>query len=175
MSQASKHVDWCLKKAQREIEQAKKEGTRPQHRGLLRVEPNIEEAEKHLAKANHDLKVANDLIKKGYTDWTVSAIFYTMYQCFLSIVAKFGYESENQTCTIALIEYLKEEGRIDIDPRFIEMLKYQEDGSEKISVVQMREEYTYGFDVDVKDKAKLNDLLQECKELIDVTKEIVYK
>ena len=55
MSQASKHVDWCLNKAKREIEECKKQGKRPKHRGLLKSNPDLEEAGKHLAKAEHNL------------------------------------------------------------------------------------------------------------------------
>ena len=36
MSQASKHVEWCLKKAEKEIEECKKLGKRQKNRGLLR-------------------------------------------------------------------------------------------------------------------------------------------
>jgi len=55
MSQASKHVEWCINKAQKEIEECKKLGKRAKHRGLLQSEPNLEEAQKHLAKAEHNL------------------------------------------------------------------------------------------------------------------------
>lgn len=37
MSQASKHVGWCLKKANKEIEECKKFGKKLKHRGLLKV------------------------------------------------------------------------------------------------------------------------------------------
>ena len=37
MSQASKHVDWCITKAEREIEECKKLGKRLKHRGLVKI------------------------------------------------------------------------------------------------------------------------------------------
>jgi hypothetical protein len=43
-----------LKKAEREIEKCKKEGKRAKHRGLLKIEPDSEEANNHLKKAEHD-------------------------------------------------------------------------------------------------------------------------
>ena len=42
MSQASKHVEWCLNKAKKEIEECKKLGKRQKHRGLLKTNPNID-------------------------------------------------------------------------------------------------------------------------------------
>ena len=172
MSQASKHLEWCLKKAEEEIEECKKKGLKPKHRGLLKIEPNTEEADKHIKKAEHNLAVTEYLLKGGFTDTSIGTIFYTMYQCFLAITSKFGYETANQTCTIALIEYLKEERKINLDDRFIKYFKYEEENKE--SVIDMREDYTYGTDIKV-DKTKINFFIKECKELIDNTKEIIYK
>ena len=45
----------------------------------------------------------------------------------------------------------------------------------KESVIEMREDYTYGIQISVKDEAKITELKKICKELIDITKEIVYK
>lgn len=90
MSQASKHVDWCLNKANKEIEECKKLGKRPKHRGLLKVNPSMEEAKEN-------------------------------------------------------------------------------------SVIELREDYTYGVQITVKDETKINRLKQICKELIDITKEIIFK
>lgn len=44
MSQASNCVKWCLNKAKREIEECKKLGKRQKHRGLLKIEVDIDEA-----------------------------------------------------------------------------------------------------------------------------------
>src|SRR3989344_7672551 len=126
MSQASKHVKWCLNKAKKEIEECKKLGKRAKHRGLLKTSPDINEANKHLAKAEHNLKGIDSFKEIGFSDWSMSAGFYCIYQCFLAIAAKFGYESRNQTCTISLMRYLNEEGKINIDTKFIDMLEQEE-------------------------------------------------
>ncbi len=173
MSQASKQVDWCIKKAQEEIEECKKQGKKPKHRGLLKVKPSIEEAKRHIGKAEHDINVTEYLIKGGFRDASIGTIFYTMYQCFLAITSKFGYESGNQTCTIALIESLKEEGKIDLDEKFIRYFKYEDD-EVKDSIIEMREDYTYGTDI-TPDKSKIDFFIKECRELIDRTREIIYK
>jgi len=57
MSQASKHVEWCLNKAKKEIEECKKLGKRVKHRGLLKNDPNIDEA-----KINNLKKICKELV-----------------------------------------------------------------------------------------------------------------
>ena len=175
MSQSSKQINWCLNKAKKEIEECKKLGKRPKHRGLLKIKPNLEEAEEHIEKAEHDLQVTEYLKKGNFLDISVSTIFYSMYHCFLAIASKFGYETGNQTCTIALMQYLKEENKIDISSHFIEMFKYKNSKEEKKdSIIEMREDYTYSTKLSF-NKAKINELIKTCKELIDITKEIIFK
>ena len=98
-----------------------------------------------------------------------------MYHCFLAIASKFGYESRNQTCTIALMEYLKEEKKIDIDNRFIEMFKYKEEQKDKEehSLIDLREDYTYGSQTAIS-KDIINGLVKDCQELIEAAKIIVH-
>ncbi len=43
------------------------------------------------------------------------------------------------------------------------------------SVIEMREDYTYGVQISVKDEARINELKKICKELIDITKQIIYE
>ena len=175
MSQASKHVEWCLNKAKKEIEECTRLGKRPKHRGLLKVNPDPEEAKKHLAKAEHNLDGITKFKGIGFSDWSMSAGFYCIYHCFLAIAAKFGYESVNQTCTISLIRSLKENNKLKIDKKFIELLEYEEmENSRDDSIIDLREDYTYGVQISFKDEAKLNDLKKVCKELIDITKQIIY-
>ena len=123
MSQAHNHVKWCLAKAEKEIEESKKLGKSPKHKGLLKIKPNIQESEGHIAKAEHNLKAVTRFKEIGFSDWSIAAGFYSIYHCFLAIASKFGYESKNQTCTVALIEWLKEDGKVNINSRFIDMLK----------------------------------------------------
>src|SRR3989344_3029421 len=176
MSQASKHVEWCLNKANKEIEECKKLGKRPKHRGLLKNNPDLEEAKKHMAKAEHNLSGITRFKEIGFSDWSMSAGFYCIYHCFLAIAAKFGYESANQTCTISLMRFLKETNKIQLDEKFIELLEYGEMGDIKEhSIIGLREDYTYGVQISVKDETKINELKKICKELIDITKEIIYK
>lgn len=172
MSQASKHVDWCLRKAEKEIEECKRLNKKPKHRELLKVNPEIEEARRHIGKAEHVLHATEYLINGKYSDVGTGTLFYSMYHCFLAIAAKFGYESANQTCTISLMEYLKEEGKTDIDSHYFELFKYEETGAKEESIIEMREDLTYGTDKEA-NKRRLEELMNECKILISQTKNII--
>ena len=161
-----------MKKAKREIEECKNFWKKPKHRGLLRTKPDMKKAEEHVTKAEHDLRATEYLVKGGFSDVSIGTIFYAMYQCFLAISSKFGYESSNQTCTIALIEYLAEEGKIDLDEKYVQYFKYK-DEEERDSVIEMREGYTYGTETKA-DKSKIDLFIMECRELIEITRGIIF-
>ncbi len=175
MSQASKNVEWCLKKADKEIEECKKLNKRLKHRGLLKTEESREKAKEHLAKAEENLNFAASLDKDRYGYKVVESLFYCIYQCFLSISARFGYESGNQSCTISLIEYLKEQNKIEIDNKFLEMMKYKDEQKNQNypSLIEMREDYTYSAKISIQEQ-KIEDLIILCQEILEKTKEIIY-
>ena len=204
MSQSYRRIEWCLNKAKKELEECRRLNKRPKHKGLIKSEPNNEEAQNHLwrirlicycsfefsrqiwdksnqitqilcKKAEENLRFATSLESKNYGYKIIESIFYCMYQCFLSIAAKFGYESANQTCTISLIEYLREENKIELDKKFIEMMKYKEDQDEKtsLSIIDMREDYTYSAKISV-EKDKIDSLILISQELIEMTNRRIY-
>lgn len=174
-TQASKQVTWCLHKALKEIEECKKIGLRIKHRGLLKIAPDKDLARKHLAKAEHNLHAVQRFREIGFSDWSAAGGFYCMYHCFLALAAAFGYESRNQTCTIALIESLKEEGKINLEQKFIDALKSEEvQNIQESSIIEMREDYTYGIEVSFQDKTRIDTLIKMCQELIAETKTIIF-
>jgi len=169
MSQASNKVKWCLNKAKRELEKS------DLHRGLVKVERNLELAEQHIIKAEHNLKAAIYFEKGGFSDWSASAFFYCVYHCFLAILRKFGYESRNQECTVAMIEMLKEENKIDIDEKFIDALKIANvEEVQESNVIKLRENFQYGVDLEFKEKQEFNKLVDLCKEVIYKTRDIIH-
>jgi len=89
MSQASNKVKWCLNKAKKELEKSNL------HRGLVKLERGFILSEKHVTKAEHNMKAALYFQKGGFSDWSASAFFYCIYHCFLAILRKFNYESRN--------------------------------------------------------------------------------
>lgn len=160
-----------MNKAKKDIEECERQNIRPKHRGLLEVGVNMQEAREHIEKAEYDFKSANDFVNINHSDWAINAFFYSIYHCFLSIVAKFGYESGNQTCTISLIEYLNEQGKIKLDSRFINTFKYATEGEED-NIIDLREKYTYGTKRSVP-KEKIDELNLLCNDCLNQTKDII--
>lgn len=165
MSHLDNKIDWCVDKAQKELASNQK------HRGLIKVSPNLEEAKKHIAKAEHNFKAALSL-EKTFSDWSVSACFYTIYHCFLAIILKNGYESRNQECTIVLIKGLNEAGKIKLDSDIVNALDFEEVNLES-NVINMRENFQYGTETSIQDK-KLEKLKDLCKRAIEQTKKEIY-
>ncbi|MBS3088409.1 HEPN domain-containing protein [Candidatus Pacearchaeota archaeon] len=169
MTHASNKVEWCLRKAREEKEQEKK------HRGLVKINPDVEEARKHIEKAEHNLRAISYFSVGGFSDWSMSAAFYCIYHCFLAISINLGYESRNQECTIALIKYLKEKEEIEIEDRFISALEiYDEQGRHESNIIEKRELFTYGTTVSA-DNSEIEKNVQLCKDCLYQTKKIIFK
>lgn len=170
MTHVKNKTRWCLKKAQRELEQNKK------HRGLIKISPNINEAKKHIAKAEHNLSAISYFAKGGFSDWSMSAVFYCIYHCFLAIALKFGYESRNQECTITLIKNSVEEEEIEIAQNFIASLEtYSDEEIHETNVIEKRELCTYGTTSYFDDKEEIPTSISLCKECINQTKQIIFQ
>ena len=162
-------VEWCIKKALKELAEGKK------HRGLKKIEPDIAEIRKHIAKAEHNLKAISYFSKGGFSDWSMSSCFYCIYHCFLAIALKFGYESRNQECTLALIKILKEDNKIRLDEKFIQAIETNNDSDRhETNIIEEREKYTYGTSTSIDNKKELEEAIELCKECLDETKKIVF-
>ena len=70
------------------------------------------------------------------------------------------------------MEYLKECKKIGIKDTHINMLKYNEI-DEQDNLIEMREEYTYGTDITVKNIDKIKNMISDCQKLIDDARNIV--
>lgn len=169
MTHVENKVEWCLRKAEKEVKEGKK------HRGLIKIGLDLEEARRHIEKAEHNLKAITYFNGGGFSDWSMSAVFYCIYHCFLAIGLKFGYESRNQECTLALIKSLGEEKKIDIDKKFIDALEsYSEQERHESSVIEKRELYTYGTRVSVSNKDEIEYSINLCRDCLAQTKSIVF-
>lgn len=168
MSQSSSKVKWCLNKAKKELDET------GMHRGLIEQEQDFKSASLHLAKARHNLNAALFFQKNNYSDWSASAFFYCIYHRFLAILRKFGYESRNQECTIAVIEMLKEQKKIEIDDKFISTLKISQAKEDEHSIIKIRENFQYGTEVEFQRKEEFEKLTQLCKEAIEATSKVIF-
>ena len=167
MSHAKNKLNWCLKKAEKELKQGRK------HRGLINIKPDIKKAKEHITKAEHYLK-ATDYLKKGnFSDISTSTVFYSMYHCLLAIVAKFGYESENQECTFALISTLIEEGEINFDQSLLDRISQLEIQKDTQTSVEIREQYQYGTSLSIKDDSLYYKLFSLAQDVLSKTKIII--
>src|SRR3989338_3407859 len=158
MSHAKNKVEWCLRKAERELKESKV------HKGLIKVNPNIEKSREHIKKADHYLSATLYLKKGNFSDISASTIFYAAYHCLLAIAAKFGYESRNQECTFALINSLIEDKKINFDKELLHKVSSLEKGEEQ-TTVEVREQYQYGTTITLKENL-YNELLGLAKEII---------
>lgn len=167
MSHAKNKVEWCLKKAEKEL------NAQDKHRGLIKIKPDVSKAHEHITKAEHYLK-ATDYLKKGdFSDISVSTVFYSMYHCLLAIAIKFGYESRNQECTFALIHSLIEDIKIDFGKELLDKIaSLDTEKSEGATTVEIREQYQYGVSLSIKDDLYSN-LFELAKEVISKTKIII--
>ena len=163
MSHVKNKVDWCLKKAEKEL---KEEG---RHRGLIRIKENKELAKRHIAKAEHYIE-ASLILKDNFSDISASTIFYSMYHSLLAVLAKFGYESGNQECTFALIYSLIENKDIDLLKKEIDKVSLI--NSEEESAVELREKYQYGVELSMKEDI-FNENFELAKKLLGKVKEII--
>lgn len=165
MNHTINKVDWCLKKALKEIAESGK------HRGLVRIKPDLGKARLHIEKAEHYLR-ATDYLKKGkFSDIGTSTIFYSIYHCLLAIAAKFGYESRNQECTFILIHSLIESGKIAFNKNLINKIASL-NTEDKETIVNIRERYQYGTYFSIKDDI-YTELFELAKETISKTKVII--
>ena len=168
MSHAKNKVDWCLKKAEIELKESGK------HRGLIKIKPDVEEARRHIKKAEHYLKATDLLKKENFSDISASTVFYSIYHCLLSIIAKFGYESGNQECTFALIHSLIEDKKIDFEEELLDKIALSldvEKNKDKTSM-KIREQYQYGTDLSLEDNI-YQELFKLAQEVIAKTKRII--
>lgn len=114
------------------------------------------------------------LIEGGFSEWAMTASFYTRYYCLLAILAALGYESRNQECTFALIEQLIQQKKIKLELTDLHKIYLEEtkDKLEAEDLVHLREKYQYGLDTTVTN-IEMKILKKETNEFIDKTKNII--
>lgn len=168
MPHAENKVEWCLKKAEKEL------AAGSMHRGIVRIKPGRELAQSHVAKAEHNLRAMSDFRDSGYSDWSASAAFYAMYHCLLAIISLHGYESRNQECTFALVRKLVADGKVRLDLALVDGIASQspDEQHELPTVVDIRESGQYGVSLSLEDRT-FKRILNLARELLDRTKEIL--
>lgn len=92
-----------------------KEGEKGErHKGLKKINPSEGDINGYIKKAIHNFNAIDVFYKTGYSDWSASASFYSLYHLLLALISKKGFESKNQSCTFALIEDMIDKGEISL-------------------------------------------------------------
>src|SRR3990167_10300804 len=115
---------------------------------IKKVGLNESEIEGHIIKAKHYLKATDYNIKGGFQDIAVSNAFYAMYHSLLALLLKLGYEARNQECAINAIQYFIEIKKINIDIKYVDIIRRTSENKPK-DAKTLREEFQYGIETSV--------------------------
>ena len=147
MPQIDEHLKWCLKDSRR----------------LKKTKPDLDLAQKHIKKSEYNYGIVQTLEKLKIYDWALNVGFYAIYHCFLAILAKHGYESRNQACTVTILLTLINEKKLDFDKDLVTQFDTLdvEKNITNPTLRESRELSTYGVETSI-DLQQLNKI----KELI---------
>ncbi|MBU0757562.1 MAG: hypothetical protein KKF44_05830 [Nanoarchaeota archaeon] len=136
-----------MKKAEKELQEGNK------HRGLVKKNPDLALARKHILKAEHNLQAVVRFKEIDFSDWSAPATFYSIYHSLLAVLVKLGYESRNQECTFALIYQLIETKQVNLDAKLISEINAMqpEEAHEKPTIVDVRESEQYCVSLSLED------------------------
>ena len=160
MGRIENALKWCLC-------QGEKNGDK--HTGLKKINKDEEESLNQLKKAKSDLQTMEYLYKGNKTDWVASAAFYAMYHSLLAVLYKLGYESRNQECTIVAIENFMQEGVINLEQTYIDMIRSLQDNKDARSI---REEMQYGSKTAM-EKKRCEILMNQSKDFVERISRVV--
>jgi len=160
MPQIDEHLKWCLKDQRR----------------LIKTKSNLDLAQKHVKKSEYNYGVMQTLERLKIYDWALNVGFYAIYHCFLAILAKYGYESRNQACTITVLLSLITEKKLNLDKDLVAQFDTLdvEKNSTNPTIRESRELSTYGIEtsIDLQQLKKIKELtLKVQRETIKILEE----
>ena len=155
MPQIDEHLKWCVKDQKR----------------LIKTKPDLDLAQKHVKKSEYNYGVVQTLEALKIYDWALNVGFYAIYHCFLAILAKYGYESRNQSCTITVLLTLINEKKLNLDKDLITQFDTLdvEKNIANPTVRESREISTYGVETSI----DLEQLKKTKELIIKVQKETI--
>ena len=159
-------LEWCLEKG--------KAGGK-KHRGLRKVDSDISLSKGYLKKAEHNMAFTAEVRKLGeYDDWVFPVAFYAMYHACLAILALFGFESRNQECTFAVLESLKEEGKVAITDADLDALrKAGKNVGDAPDIRTLREDFQYGTKTKA-DRELVDGAVRAAGDFVEKVKGMLY-
>ena len=135
MPQIDEHLKWCLKDPKR----------------LIKTKPDWDLAQKHIKKSEYNYGIVQTLERLKIYDWAFNVGFYAIYHCFMAILAKYGYESRNQACTITVLHTLINEKKLDLDKDLVTRFDTLdvEKNITNTTIRERRELSTYGVETSI--------------------------
>jgi uncharacterized protein (UPF0332 family) len=165
--QLNEKIKKCLKEGQK--------GER--HKGIRRIKPSEKLSEGHIRKAIHNFNAMGFFHENGYSDWSASAAFYSLYHCLLGLLAKKGYESRNQNCTFAVIESLIDKKEIAITKNELKEI-FDSDVTEDLvhsdKILDIRERMQYSMQTSL-NESEYESLRKRTKTLFDKIRQEIEK
>ena len=160
MPQINEHLKWCLKDQRR----------------LIKTRSNLNLAQKHVKKSEYNYGVVQTLERLKIYDWAFNVGFYAIYHCFLAILAKYGYESRNQACTITALLSMINDKKLDLDKDLVAQFDTLDAEKNIINptIRESRELSTYGVEtsVDLQQLKKIKELILKVqRETIKILEE----
>jgi len=160
MPQINEHLKWCLKDQRR----------------LIKTRSNLNLAQKHVKKSEYNYGVMQTLERLKIYDWAFNVGFYAIYHCFLAILAKYGYESRNQACTITALLSMINDKKLDLDKDLVAQFDTLDAEKNIINptIRESRELSTYGVEtsVDLQQLKKIKELILKVqRETIKILEE----
>jgi uncharacterized protein (UPF0332 family) len=160
MPQIDEHLKWCLKDKRR----------------LIKIKPDLGLAQKHIQKSEYNYGIVQTLEKLKINDWALNVGFYAIYHCFLAILAKYGYESRNQACTITVLLTLVNKKKLNLDRDLVTQFDTLdiEKNITNPTVRESRELSTYGVEtsIDLQQLKRIKELvLKVQRETIRIVQE----
>src|SRR3989339_583211 len=147
MPQIDEHLKWCLKDPKR----------------LVKTKPDLNLAQKHVKKSEYNYGVMQTLERLKIYDWAFNVGFYAIYHFFLTILAKYGYSSRNQACTVTVLLTLINDKKLDFDKDLVTQFDTLdvEKNIANPTVRESRELSTYGVETSID--------LQQLKNIKELT------
>lgn len=141
--QLNEKIRRCLKEGQK--------GER--HKGLRRAK--VRDSGGHVKKAIHNYNAMKFFHDNGYSDWSASAAFYTLYHLLLGILVAKGYESRNQSCTFAMIESMIEKKEIGLSKKELKEI-FDSDVTQELAhsdkILDIRERMQYSIQTSLEEE-----------------------
>ena len=152
------------------LKECLKEGERAErHKGLRKIEPSQDIINGHIMKAIHNFNAIDAFKNIGYSDWSASASFYSLYHLLLALISKKGFESRNQTCTFALVDNMIDLKEISITKDELKEIfdkDITEDLQHSTKILDIREKMQYSIRTELKEQEFLS-LKERTKSLFD--------